>query len=95
MQYISFYKDRLPFKPKSNVVIYFDVTGIGAKRYYHVLNEYYDRIVEEFRRGGLEFCFLPKIAREMDLETIYHYFNPQASELESLPYRNFKAAILL
>ena len=89
MQYISFYKDRLPFKPKSNVVIYFDVTGIGAKRYYHVLNEYYDRIVEEFRRGGLEFCFLPKIAREMDLETIYHYFNPQASELESLPYRNF------
>ena len=89
MQYISFYKDRLPFKPKSNVVIYFDVTGIGAKRYYHVLNEYYDRIVEEFRRGGLEFCFLPKIAHEMDLETIYHYFNPQASELESLPYRNF------
>ena len=52
MQYISFYKDRLPFKPKSNVVIYFDVTGIGAKRYYHVLNEYYDRIVEEFRRGA-------------------------------------------
>ena len=40
MQHISFYKDRLPFKPKSNVVIYFDVTGIGAKRYYHVLNEY-------------------------------------------------------
>ena len=89
MQYISFYKDRLPFKPKSNVVIYFDVTGIGMKRYYHVLNEYYDRIVEEFRRGGMEFCFLPKIARDMDLKTIYHYFNPQASEQEPLPYHNF------
>ena len=38
MQHISFYKDRLPFKPKSNVVIYFDVTGIGMKLYYHVIN---------------------------------------------------------
>lgn len=24
----------------------------------------------------------------MDLKTIYHYFNPQASEQESLPYRD-------
>ena len=47
MQYISFYKDRLPFKPKSNVVIYFDVTGIGMKRYYGVISNYYERIVEE------------------------------------------------
>ena len=82
MQYISFYKDCLPFKPKSNVVIYFDVMGIGVKRYYHVFNEYYDRIVEAFRRGGLEFCFLPRIARDMDLKKIYHYFNPQANENE-------------
>ena len=79
MQYISFYKDRLPFKPKSNVVIYFDVTGIGMKLYYHVINDYYDRIVDEFRRGGLEFCYLPKIAHDMDLRKIYHYFNPQAT----------------
>lgn len=86
MQYISFYKDRLPFKPKSNVVIYFDVMGIGRKLYYRVLNRYYDRIVEEFRRGGLEFCYLPKIAADMDLEKIYHYFNPQASGKEHLPY---------
>ena len=86
MQYISFYKDRLPFKPKSNVVIYFDVTGIGMKLYYHVINRYYDRIVDEFRRGGLEFCFLPKIAADMDLEKIYRYFNPQASENEHVPY---------
>ena len=68
MQYISFYKNRLPFKPKTNVIIYFDVTGIGMKRYYSVINEYYDRIVAEFRRGGLEFCFLPRIAHDMDLE---------------------------
>lgn len=40
MQYISFYKDRLPFKPKSNVVIYFDVMGVGRKFYYEVINEY-------------------------------------------------------
>ena len=79
MQYISFYKDRLPFKPKSNVVIYFDVTGLGMKLYSHVINEYYDRIVREFRRGGLEFCYLPKIAHDMDLRKIYHYFNPQAT----------------
>ena len=79
MQYISFYKDRLPFKPKSNVVIYFDVTGIGRKLYYGVIDRYYDRIVGEFRRGGLEFCFLPRIAHDMDLRKIYHYFNPQAN----------------
>ena len=53
MQYIRFYKDRLPFKPKSNVVIYFDVTGIGMKLYYGIIDEYYDQIVREFRRGGL------------------------------------------
>ena len=81
MQYISFYKDRLPFKPKSNVVIYFDVTGIGRKLYYGVIDKYYERIVEEFRRGGLEFCFLPKIAADMDLDKIYHYFNPQAEHM--------------
>ena len=85
MQYIRFYKDRLPFKPKSNVVIYFDVTGIGMKLYYGIINEYYDQIVREFRRGGLEFCFLPRIAHDMDLEKIYHYFNPQASPDEHIP----------
>lgn len=79
MQYISFYKDRLPFKPKSNVVIYFDVMSINRKhRPYDVINEVYDMILEEFQRGGLEFCFLPRIAEDMDLGKIYHYFNPQA-----------------
>ena len=48
MQYISFYKDRLPFKPKTNVVIYFDVMDLGAKKYYHVLYDFYDVLVEEF-----------------------------------------------
>ena len=86
MQYISFYKDRLPFKPKTNVVIYFDVTGIGMKRYYATIKCYYDRIVAAFQRGGLEFCFLPRIAADMDLKKIYRYFNPQASEQDSLPY---------
>ena len=75
MKYISFYKDRLPFKPKSNLVIYFDVTGIGMKLYYGIISESYDLMVEEFRRGGLEFCFLPRIAHDMDMKKIYHYFN--------------------
>ena len=88
MQYISFYKDRLPFKPRTDVVIYFDVTGIGMKRYYGVINEYYDRIVEEFRRGGLEFCFLPKIADDMDFDKIYRYFNPQADPNSFIPHIN-------
>ena len=86
MQYISFYKNRLPFKPKTNVVIYFDVTGVGMKRYYSVISEYYDRIVAEFRRGGLEFCFLPKIADDMDLQKIYRYFNPQADPNAFIPH---------
>ena len=89
MQYISFYKDRLPFKPKSNVVIYFDVMGLGRKHYYFVIDEYYDQIVREFRRGGLEFCFLPRIAKDMDLEKIYHYFNPQAGPNDHIPYMDY------
>lgn len=88
MQYISFYKSRLPFKPKSNVVIYFDLMGVGMKFHQGIITKYYERIVEEFRYGGLEFCFLPKIAEDMDLKKIYHYFNPQASENDPLPYFN-------
>ena len=86
MQYISFYKDRLPFKPRTNVVIYFDVTGIGQKFFYNTLYRHYEPIVNEFRRGGLEFCFLPKIARDMDLAKIYRYFNPQAGPNDHIPY---------
>jgi len=85
MEYISFYKDRLPFKPKTNVVIYFDVTGIGMKYYYDIINQYYDRIVLEFQLGGLEFCFMPRIAEGMELEKIYRYFNPEAAPDEYLP----------
>ena len=89
MQYISFYKDRLPFKPKSNVVIYFDVMSINRKhRPYEVIDEVYDEIEEMFRRGGLELCFLPRIANRMELDKIYRYFNPQAGEKDYLPYYN-------
>ena len=86
MQYISFYKERLPFKPKTNVVIYFDVMGVGMKLFYDALYVHYESIVSEFRRGGLEFCFLPKIARDMDLAKIYRYFNPQADPNDHVPY---------
>lgn len=86
MQYINFYKDRLPFKPKTNVVIYFDMMHLGAKKYYHVLYDFYDVLVEEFRRGGLEFCFLPMISEGMDLGKIYRYFNPDADENAIIPY---------
>ena len=86
MQYISFYKERLPFKPKTNVVIYFDVTGIGQKYFYDTLYQHYEDIVRAFRRGGLEFCFLPKIADDMDLNKIYHYFNPQADPNDHVPF---------
>ena len=88
MQHLRFYKEKLPFKPRTNVVIYFDVTGIGHKLYYDVLNRYYERIVSEFLRGGLEFCYLPKIAADMDLGKIYRYFNPQASDSDVQPYLN-------
>lgn len=89
MQYISFYKNRLPFKPKTNVVIYFDVMSIHRKhRPYVVIDEVYDVIEEMFRRGGLELCFLPRIANRMELDKIYRYFNPQAGEKDYLPYYN-------
>ena len=79
MQYISFYKDRLPFKPRKNIVLYFDVTGIGIKRYYWIFHDYYYHIVEEFRCNGLGFCFLPKTAQDLDLDKICKDSNPQAS----------------
>lgn len=85
MQYISFYKDRLPFKPKTNVVIYFDAMNIGVKKYSEILYEDYDMLVETFRRGGLEFCFLPRIAHDMDLGKIYRYFNPDADANAAVP----------
>ena len=68
-------RDMKNMKPKSNLVIYSDVTSIGMKLYYGIISEYYDLMVEEFRRGGLEFCFLPRIAHDMDMKRIYHYFN--------------------
>lgn len=86
MQYISFYKNRLPFKPKTNVVIYFDAMDIGVKKYYEILYEHYNMLVETFRRGGLEFCFLPRIAHDMDLGKIYRYFNPDADANAAVPY---------
>jgi len=86
MQYISFYKNRLPFKPKTNVVIYFDAMDIGVKKYYEILYEHYNMLVEAFRHGGLEFCFLPMIAHDMDLGKIYRYFNPDADANAAVPY---------
>ncbi|MBO4673209.1 MAG: hypothetical protein J5616_02550 [Bacteroidaceae bacterium] len=91
MQYIRFYKDRLPFKPKSNVVIYFDVVSINRKHRPSLVideDEVYDVIKEMFQRGGLELCFLPRIADRMELDKIYRYFNPQAGEKDYLPYYN-------
>jgi hypothetical protein len=41
--------------------------------------------VEEFRRSGLEFCFLPMISENMDLGKIYRYFNPDADENAIIP----------
>ena len=88
MQHISFYKDRLPFKPRTNLVIYFDAFGIKMKRYYGIIDEYYEEIRSEFGKGGLEFLYLPRIAsainevgqKFIDMRTLYRYFNPQASE---------------
>ena len=87
MQHISFYKDRLPFKPRTNLVIYFDAFGIKMKRYYGIIDEYYEEIRSEFGKGGLEFLYLPRIAsainevgqKFIDMRTLYRYF-PQASE---------------
>lgn len=95
MQYISFYKNRLPFKPRSNMVIYFDVTGIGQKIYYSLLNDFYDEIVNEFQLGGLEFCYLPKIAADMDLRKIYRYFNPEAGNGDCPIIRLYRDSDLL
>lgn len=91
MEYISFYKNRLPFTPRTNMVIYFDVMGISQKLFGRALDKYYEYIVSEFHRGSLEFCFLPRIAGEigldkMNIDEIYHYFNPQAEPNDHIPY---------
>ena len=87
MQYISFYKNRLPFKPKTNVVIYFDVMSIHRKhRPYVVIDEVYDVIEEMFRRGGLELCFLPRIANRMELDKIYRLARTIKRSMQQVEY---------
>lgn len=89
MSYIHFDRYKTPFRPNVRQVIYFDVTGVSQKMFYHVFGDGYSRIRQLFRDAGLEFVFLPKVTEDMNIRKIYRYFKPDASEQE-IQYFQFR-----
>lgn len=91
MKYLRFYKNRLPFKPTTSQVIYFDESAISIKLGHPVarfVDSNYAFIYNSFRRAGLEFCFLPRISSTLDIKELYRYFRPEATEEEIQKLRN-------
>lgn len=82
MAYIHFDRYKTPFRPNVRQVIYFDVTGVGQKMFFHVFGDGYSRIRQLFNDAGLEFVFLPKVTEDMNIRKIYRYFKPDATEQE-------------
>lgn len=89
MSYIHFDRYKTPFRPSVRQVIYFDVTGVGLKMFYHLFSDGYGRIRQLFKDAGLEFVFLPKVTEDMNIRKIYRYFKPDATEQE-IQYFQFR-----
>lgn len=89
MSYIHFDRFKTPFRPNVRQVIYFDVTGVGQKMFFHVFGDGYSRIRQLFKDAGLEFVFLPKVTEDMNVRKIYRYFKPDATEQE-IQYFQFR-----
>ena len=79
MKLIRFNANRLPFKPLTRQVIYFDVSPLSKKMSYEIpqlIDRYYSEICQLFASEGLEFCFLPRISRSLHLPELLSYFRP-------------------
>lgn len=79
MKLIRFDANKLPFMPMEKQVIYFDASPISMKMSYNItriVDQYYDEICYIFAAQGLEFCFLPRISRTLQLPELLSYFRP-------------------
>lgn len=79
MKLIRFDANKLPFQPMEKQVIYFDASPISMKMSYNtarIVDQYYNEICRMFAAEGLEFCFLPRISRSLQLPELLSYFRP-------------------
>ena len=90
VEYLCFHADRISFEPSKDQVIFFT----PRNRHYRMglsLIEYvddnYELIVNEFQRKGLEFVFLPRTTRELNIPELYKYFRPDADEKDIESYQ--------
>jgi hypothetical protein len=90
IEYLCFHADRISFVPSKDQVIFF----APKNRYYQMglslikyVDENYDFIVNQFKRKGLEFVFLPRTTRELNIPELYKYFRPDADEKDIVSYQ--------
>ena len=90
IEYLCFRADRISFVPSKDQVIFFT----PKNRYYKMglslikyVDENYTLIEAQFNRKGLEFVFLPRTTRELNIPELYRYFRPNADEKDIANYQ--------
>ena len=90
IEYLCFHADRISFEPSKDQVIFFTPRnrhyrmGLSLIKY---VDDNHELIVNEFRRKGLEFVFLPRATRELNIPELYKYFRPDADEKDIESYQ--------
>ena len=90
IEYLCFHADRISFEPSKDQVIFF----IPRNRHYRMglslikyVDDNYGLIVNEFQQKGLEFVFLPRATKELNIPELYKYFRPDADEQDIRNYQ--------
>ena len=90
IEYLCFHADRISFVPSKDQVIFF----APKNRYYQMglslikyVDDNYEFIVNQFKRKELEFVFLPRATRELNIPELYKYFRPDATEKDIVNYQ--------
>ena len=90
IEYLCFHADRISFEPSKDQVIFF----IPRNRHYRMglslikyVDDNYGLIVNEFQQKGLEFVFLPRATKELNIPELYKYFRPDADEKDIENYQ--------
>ena len=85
--FIYFDKSRLPFKPETRQILYFDISKESYGLTQHI-DSHYDEIATLFKSNGFDFIFLPKILSLFQSEWVFRYLRPDASENEIMSLMN-------
>jgi len=90
IEYLCFHADRISFVPSKDQVIFFT----PKNRYYRMglslikyVDENYALVENQFKRKGLEFVFLSRTTRELNIPELYKYFRPDADEKDIANYQ--------